>query len=414
MERRNRARIARFRRRVHDVLDSGASDRTSILIHRVLITLVIGSVSAVVLESVPALRQSWGPYFAAMEVLAAFIFTIEYGLRIWSVPEHTPYGSMSSWQSRWAYARTGSAIIDLLAIMPIYLDHFLPADLSDFRVLMLLRLLRFFKLARYSPGMRSLMAALEAERKALGASAVILMGLVLISASAMHLVEHNAQPDKFGSIPDAMWWAIVTLTTVGYGDVVPITLAGRVVASFTMVMGLMMLALPIGIVATAFAEEIHRREFVVTWAMVARVPLFSALDASEIAEIMQYLRAQTVPTNTLIVRRGEAAQSMYFIAAGEVVIEHPNGPVHMGEGQFFGEIAVLRKTRRTATVRAVQPTKLLVLDSGDLHTLMERNPEVGRRIETAVLERGELSNQQGGDMTASEVTTPPPARPDRD
>lgn len=281
---------------------------------------------------------------------------------------------MKPWAARLAFARTGPAIIDLLAIAPVYLETLLAAD---FRILNFCCACCVSSNWRaYSPGMRSLVNVLEAERKALAASAVILLGLVLIAASAMHLVEHSAQPDKFGSIPDAMWWAVVTLTTVGYGDVVPITLAGRIVAGFTMVMGMMMLALPIGIVATAFAEEIHRREFVVTWSMVARVPLFSSLDASEIAEIMHYLRAQTVPANTIIVRRGEPAQSMYFITSGEVVIKHDSGDVLLGEGQFFGEIAVLRKTRRTATVRATQPTKLLLLDATDLHTIMERSPEV--------------------------------------
>ena len=241
-----------------------------------------------------------------------------------------------------------------MSVLPVYLSS-LGSD--DFKVLLLLRLTRFFKLARYSAGMRSLIAALEAERKALLASAIILFGLVLIAASAMHFVEGKAQPQHFGSIPESMWWAVVTLTTVGYGDVVPVTLAGRLVASVTMMMGLMMIALPIGIVATAFAEEIHRREFVVTWAMVARVPLFSNLDAASIAEIMRYLRAQNVPAGEVIVRRGQEAHSMYFIAAGEVEIELAAGNARLGEGKFFGEVAVLKKTRRGATVRATQKSR---------------------------------------------------------
>ena len=110
--------------------------------------------------------------------------------------------------------------------------------------------------------------------------------------------EHAVQPEVFGSIPDSMWWAIQTIATVGYGDVTPITPAGRMIAALTMVMGFVMLGLPVGIVATAFAEEIHRREFVVTWSMVARVPLFRSLDASSVAEIMRYLRAQSVPAGT--------------------------------------------------------------------------------------------------------------------
>jgi voltage-gated potassium channel len=251
--------------------------------------------------------------------------------------------------------------------------------------------------------MRSLVAVLDAERKAVFASAVVLFGLVLVAAAAMHLVERDAQPDKFGTIPDAMWWAVVTLTTVGYGDATPVTLAGRLVASVTMFMGLMMIALPVGIVATAFAEEIHRREFVVTWGMIARVPLFSTLDASEIADIMRYLRAQSVPSGEVIVRRGEAADSMYFIAAGQVVIELPNHRVTLGEGQFFGEMALLRQSRRSATVRATQPTKLLVLDARDLHLLMDRNPDVAKRIELVVRERAEFVDQAKGDMLASEM-----------
>jgi voltage-gated potassium channel len=220
----------------------------------------------------------------------------------------------------------------------------------------------------------------------------------------MHIAEHLAQPDKFGSIPASMWWAVVTITTVGYGDVVPITVAGKLIASVAALMGFLLLALPVGIVATAFADEIHRREFVVTWSMIAHVPLFATLDASEIAEIMHYLRAQTVPPNTIVVRRGEQARSMYFVAVGEVEVVLPHKTVRLGEGQFFGEIAVLRKTRRTATVRTTQPSKLLILDAGDLQTLMARNSEIAERIEKVVASRGDYSNlTPRGDVLPDEV-----------
>src|SRR5262249_57440893 len=142
-------------------------------------------------------------------------------------------------------------------------------------------------------------------------------------------------------IPDAMWWAIVTLGTIGYGDVVPITPLGKVVAAVTVFLGLVMVALPVGIIANAFAEEIHRRDFVVTWGMVARVPLFSELNANEIADIMRLLRAQQVEPGTTIARRGEPGHSMYFIAAGEVEMELPHERVRLGVGHFFGEVAAL-------------------------------------------------------------------------
>jgi voltage-gated potassium channel len=395
------------RRRIHFILEVGLSaDRAASVVHQLLIALVLISVSAVVLESVPSFGANYYLLFRIIEVVAVAMFTLEYGLRLWSAPDHAAYSNIGGLAARWAFVKTPSALVDLATILPMYCSFFFVS--ADLKILLLLRLLRFFKLARYSPGMRSLVAVLDAERRALFASAVVLFGLVLVAAAAMHLVEHDAQPDKFGTIPDAMWWAVVTLTTVGYGDVTPITLAGRLVASVTMLMGLMMVALPVGIVATAFAEEIHRREFVVTWVMIARVPLFSTLDALEIAEIMRYLRAQSAPTGAIIVRRGESADSMYFIAAGQVMIELPHARVTLGEGQFFGEVALLNKTRRSATVRATQPTKLLVLDARDLHLLMDRNPDVAKRIEQVVRERTEFSDKAKGDMLDSELESGQP------
>lgn len=403
---RRRARIARLRRRVHYILDGGVTDRTARIAHAFIVALIVLSVASVVFETVPGLQKRYGVLFDAIEIVALIGFSIEYALRIWSAPDSAPYFGMTPAQARLKYARTPYAIVDLATILPFYLGLFLP---GDFRVLLLLRLARFFKLARYSPGMRSLAAALRAERKALGASAVIIFGVILVMASAMHIAEHAAQPDKFGSIPDSMWWAVVTITTVGYGDVVPVTVIGRVIAGVTAFMGFLLLALPVGIVATAFAEEIHRREFVVTWSMIAHVPLFATLDASEIAEIMHYLRAQTVPAGTIVVRRGEEAHCMYFVAAGEVEVELPHNAVRLGEGQFFGEIAVMRKTRRTATVRTTVPSKLLVLDAGDLGTLMARNPEIGRRIEDAIAAYDQIPPMSPrGDITADEVGQNPP------
>jgi hypothetical protein len=162
----------------------------------------------------------------------------------------------------------------------------------------------------------------------------------------MHVIERGAQPDKFGTIPDAMWWAIVTLGTIGYGDVVPVTALGRIVASITIFVGLIMIALPIGIIATAFAEEIHRRDFVVTWGMVARVPLFAELEATEIADIMRLLHAQQVEAGDVITRRGELAHSMYFIADGEVEIGSLESPSE--STRWCARVLAARQSRRRA------------------------------------------------------------------
>ena len=388
-------RILRLRRRVHLVLDSGVTDATARFVHASLVATVIVSVCAVVLETVPDYWARFAPQFMAIEWIAAAIFTIEYALRLWSSPESPAWSDRSPWRARLAYALTPFAIIDFLTVLPLYLTLVVPGDL---RILLLLRLVRFLKLARYSPGMRSLIAALQAERRALGASAVIILGVILVMAALMHIAEHAAQPDKFGSIPQAMWWAVITVTTVGYGDVVPITVAGKMIASLAALLGFLLLGLPVGIMATAFAEEIHRREFVVTWAMLARVPLFSTLGASEIAEIMNLLRAQTMPANAVVVRRGDEANSMYFIAAGQVDVEVPGEAVRLGEGQFFGEVAVLRQTRRTATIRTIQQTKLLALDAQDLRALMQRNPDIRNRIEEAIALRGYAKLAERDDM----------------
>jgi voltage-gated potassium channel len=353
------------------------------------------------LDSVPALQAQYGPLFIAIELLSLVVFTIEYGLRVWVAAEHGPHRHSSERQARWKFVTSPLGVIDLLAVLPFWFAFVLPADL---RVLLVFRMVRFLKLARYSPAMRSLLDALYNERRALFGCFVILLGATLLAASIMHVVERHAQPDKFGTIPEAMWWAIVTLGTIGYGDVVPVTALGRLVASVTIFVRLIMVALPIGIVATAFADEIHRRDFVVTWGMVARVPLFAELQAPDIADIMRLLRAQQVEAGDVIARRGEPAHSMYFVATGEVEIQLKNERVRLGAGHFFGEIAALRRTRRSATVTAVTRASLLVLDAQDLHVLMDREPRIAQHIREVARTRlgGEMVTRSG-DLVVEEL-----------
>jgi len=168
------------------------------------------------------------------------------------------------------------------------------------------------------------------------------------------------------------------------------------------------MALPVGIFATAFANEVHRRDFIITWGLVARIPLFHTLTASEIADVMTMLRAQKVDTGTVIARRGEPAHAMYLIADGEVEVKLGHKHLRLGAGQFFGEIAALRRTRRSATVTAVTPTRLLVLDALDLHALMDRQPELAARIEeSARAKLGHALDPQDGDLVNEELTRAP-------
>src|SRR5262249_32815907 len=207
------------------------------------------------LEWVPAMGARYRALFVAIELVSLVVFTIEYALRVWVAGEHGLHRHDGEWVARWRYISSAAGIIDLLAVLPFWFAFAVPADL---RVILVFRIVRFLKLARYSPGMRSLLDVLNAERRALAGCFVVLIGMTVLFGAAMHLVEGGAQPNKFGTIPDAMWWALVTLSTIG-GDAAPLTPLGRVLGAVTIFFSLIMIALPGGIVATSFADPPRHR-----------------------------------------------------------------------------------------------------------------------------------------------------------
>jgi voltage-gated potassium channel len=401
-------RATELRRTVYELLEQGPiGARRTRIVSRIIILLIIVNLVAAALESVPSLEAQYGRWFIAIEWLSLVVFTAEYIARVWVAAEHTPDRHLPPARARLKFLLSGEGLIDLVAILPFWLGIFFALDL---RFLLVFRIVRFLKLARYSPAMRSLIETLYNERRALFGCVVILIGTTLVMASLMYLAERHVQPDKLGTIPDAMWWAIVTLGTIGYGDVVPMTALGKLIAAATIFCGFVMVALPVGIIANAFSEMIHRRDFVVTWGMIAKVPLFSELEAGDIADIMRLLRAQTVEPGAVIARRGDAAHSMYFIAAGEVEIALKDRIVRLGPGHFFGEVAVLRRAHRSATATALTRTNLLVLDAHDLHALMEREPRVAARMKEMIKQRlgGELLTERG-DIVTEEIEEEAPA-----
>jgi voltage-gated potassium channel len=230
------------------------------------------------------------------------------------------------------------------------------------------------------------------EARALFGGFLAMSVLLVLASGFMFAAEHDAQPQVFSSIPNTMWWAIVTMASVGYGDMVPATAVGRVLAGFVMLMGIAMFAVPAGILATGFAGEVKRRDFIVTWEAVAHVPLFADLEASRIAAIAHLLKPQIVPANQVIVRRGAAADAMFFIMKGTVSVEVAPAPVRLGPGQFFGEIGLVMETTRTATVIAQDECKLLSLDVADFKRLTNQMPDLKARIEKVAAER--LAQQQ--------------------
>ncbi len=369
---------------------------------RVIVAIIAVDVLAAILASVPEIDAQFGWLLTTIEIAAVIAFALEYAARLWSVVGHS-LRDMTPARARLEYAFSALGVIDLLAFLP----SAIALAIGDKTALVLFGMLPFLKLVRYSTAMRSLLAALHAERRTLFGCVVILTGAVLLFASLLYAIEHRVQPDKFGTMPQAMWWAIVTLGTVGYGDVVPITPLGRTVTVVAIVVGFAMIALPVAIISTAFADEVRRRDFVVTWGMLARVPMFSHLGAADISDIMRLLRSQTIEAGEVLVRRGDAASSMYFITAGEVEIDLPSQLVRLADGAFFGEIALLRRTSRSGTVTATRKTKLLVLDAQDFHALIERMPALAAHVRETAEARLADPLAAGGDLAAAEIAQAP-------
>ncbi len=367
-----------------------------------IVAIIAVDVLAAIFASVPEIDAQFGWLLTTVEIAAVAAFALEYAARLWSVVGHS-LRDMTPLRARLEYALSTLGLIDLLAFLP----SAIALAIGDKTALVLFGMLPFLKLVRYSTAMRSLLAALHAERRTLFGCVVILTGAVLLFAALLYAIEHKVQPDKFGTMPQAMWWAIVTLGTVGYGDVVPVTPLGRIVTVVAIVIGFAMIALPVAIISTAFADEVRRRDFVVTWGMLARVPLFSHLNAADIADIMRLLRSQTIEAGEVLVRRGDAASSMYFITAGEVEIDLPSQRVRLADGTFFGEIALLRRTNRSGTVTAMRKTKLLLLDAQDFHALIERMPALAAHVRETAEARLADPLTAGGDLVAAEIAQPP-------
>lgn len=374
-----------LRRRVYMALEQGpVGERLAVFTDRALMTLIVVNLVAVALESIPDVGARYVLAFDAVEYFSLVVFTIEYGLRLWGAVEHGPHQHLTPMRARLKYALSAGGLIDLASVLPFWFNLLTP---DDFRFVLVFRMVRFFKIARYSPAMRSLLDVLYRERRALFGCLVITVGAALVAAALMHLAEGKVQPAKLGTIPDALWWSIVTIGTIGYGDVVPVTAFGKLIAIGTIFMGLILMALPIGIIATAFSEQIHRRDFIVTWGMIAKVPLFAELDAGEIADVSELLRAKLAEPDEVIIREGDHAHSMYFIAAGEVEVAVGKKRVKLTEGQFFGEVAVLKNQRRSGTVTALTRTNLLVLSAQDLHALMQRDRRIAERVNDVMEKR---------------------------
>jgi len=295
-----------------------------------------------------------------------------------------------------AYLLTGPGLIDALAVLPVPIALLagVPAETA-----WLLASLWMLKLTTEVPGLSMLGRVIALEARPLGSVLAIFLIVLLLGSVALYVAERTVQPDRFGSLPQSLWWAVTTLTTTGYGDAVPVTFAGRLIAGLVMICGLGVFGLWTGILATGFAAEHRRREFMRNWDLVTRVPFLRDLDPAAVIELTRLLRRMDVAERTVVVRRGRPGDCMYFIAAGEVEVQVEPQPVRLGAGAFFGEIALLEGGPRTATVVTTEPSTLLILEVSDFRAFTAMHPDLARAVEK------EAASRAGAGRTRANANT---------
>lgn len=220
--------------------------------------LVLANVAAIILESVHSIDVQFQREFAVFDTLSILLFSIEYALRVWTAAEYKGSGLQTPMRRRWHYILSFHGLIDLIAILPYFMQSLIPG--LDLRFLRVIRILRILKLSHYSTALEDLIAAIYAERNSFISALYLLALSILITSCLIYYAEHQLQPDHFGTIPDAMWWSIVTITTLGYGDAVPVSVYGKIIGAFTALSGVFSLAVLTGIVASAFTTRLRRQE----------------------------------------------------------------------------------------------------------------------------------------------------------
>lgn len=369
---------ATLRQWAYTLLEEGQLEgAVSRVIEAMLIALIIGNVTAVALETVPSIYARFHGLFSGFEKFSIGAYTAEYLVRVWSSVEDPRIAAKGPLRGRIAFAMRPLMIVDLLAFLPSYFSVIFAVDL---RVLRIFRLFRLVKLARYSPALPALLGVLYAERSALFASLILTLSVACVSAECMYLAENAAQPHVFTSLPAALYWAITTLSTTGYGDLVPITPLGRLIAGVTMVLGLLLFALPIGIIANGFVNDLHRRQFAITWSMLKRQPLFADFDVEAISEILDAMTSKLVREHVQVILAGHHADQLYLVASGHGRSERDGAEFELGPGDVFGEEALNVTADYRHSVTALSEMRLIILPGEELRRLARKYPLLGRRV----------------------------------
>ncbi len=250
-------RYQRVRRRTYEVLEkAGEGDRLSQAVDIVIIAVILANMGAVVLESFEGLYERYAGWFAALELVSVALFTVELALRLWTCDLLRPGRTWPVAVMRFLVSPVG--LIDLLAIVPFYLPLLIPVDLRVVRILRLVRFLRLLKLTRYTRSVTAIAAVVRERRHELMVAVFLTSLLLMVASTLMYYMESKVQPDAFPNIIASLWWAVATLTTIGYGDVFPVTGLGRLLSGIIAVLGIGLVALPTAIISSGFVEALAR------------------------------------------------------------------------------------------------------------------------------------------------------------
>jgi voltage-gated potassium channel len=292
-------------------------------------------------------------------------------------------------RAQWlTFLLSAEGLVEILAVVPVPLALLLGMPVWT---AWLFSSLWILKLTHFVPGFALVGRVIALEARPLGSVLVIFLIVLVFASVSLFLLEREAQPAHFGSLPLSFWWAVTTLTTTGYGDSVPATFLGRVIAGLVMICGLGIFGMWAGILATGFASEHRRRDFIRNWQFVSRVPIFRDLDPKATIEIARMLRLLHLAERSVVVKRGQPGDCMYFIADGEVEVRVDPEPIKLGAGEFFGEIALLEGGLRTATVVTTKPSTLLLLEVSDFRAFTAVHPEISNIIEHEAMRRVRLA-----------------------
>ena len=357
---------------IHQVIDEQALSRSALAYRLFDAFLVLAGIGAAVTATQPDLSPAVidGCLGAIAAVWVCFL--LDYLARLWVAPYGIDLSDRSVWRARldWMVSRNG--MIDVGSVLPMAVALALADWVPDGAPL--LAVLWIMRFARYTTGLDMLWRVLTRERQPVLGVFLIFVLILLVAAVLAYLAERHVQPEHFGSLSMALWWAVTTLTTTGYGDVVPMTPFGRLLGGFVMICGITVFGLLAGILATGFSSELRRRDFLRNWDLVAQVPFLRDVGPGAIADLANILRPREVPARAVIARRGQPGDCMYFIVQGEVeAMVQPQSHI-MGPGDFFGEIALLTGGPRTATIMTLTQCRLLVLDIADFRAIAASRP----------------------------------------